>query len=161
MFLKRLLIAVTVFLAGAVGTAGAQTAPQCVASQSPLTFPYQSGSITISYKVCFSATAPQGASYWESTMTYNNVSFHGGFTINASMSMQLNFSAGSDFSITSVAFNGGPLTYNIGGQAYTVSFNNLAFSLNNAFQVGTPSGSLTINGVVYPASTEYFAYLFR
>jgi len=164
MFPKRLLIAVFVFLAGAFGSASAQTAPQCFTSPNPMTFAYQSGSITITYQVCTSVSntvPPTSTSYWQSTMTYNNVSFDGGFTINGSMSMQLNFSGGSDFSITSVAFSGGPLTYNIGGQIYTVTFNNLSFSLNNAFQVGAPSGSLTINGVEVPAATDYFAYLFR
>jgi len=152
MFLKRFAVVVLLFAAGAFGSANAQSF-SIPCQPGSLNMPYARGSISISYNVCFSPTM-----YWDATMTYNNVSFDGSFSINGAMSMRLNFAGQS---ISSVVFSGGPLTYTIGGQPYTVSFNNLSFSLNSAFQAGAPSGSLTINGQTVPASTEYFAYLFR
>lgn len=156
MNLKNIIVGILLVVASAFGSAHAQTLP-CLGSQAPVAFGYATGSISISYQLC--PTAPDYSSfYWDSTMTYNNVSFDGSFSITGSMRMQLNF---TNSAITSVAFNGGPLTYTISGQPYTVSFNNLAYSMNSALQVGAPTGSLTINNVVYPADTAYFAYLFR
>jgi hypothetical protein len=154
---KRFLVAVLLFIAGAFGSANAQT-PYCIGSQTPVTVGYATGSIAINYQLCFPSLGNTSSFYWNSTMTYTNVSFDGSFSINGSMNMQLNF---SNSAINSVVFNGGPLTYTIGGQTYTVSFNNLSYTLNSSFQVGSPTGLLTINGVTYAADTAYFAYLFR
>lgn len=153
--MKRFLVAVLLTVAGAFGPVNAQTAP---CTPGFLSVPYATGSISITYQVCIPSLANPTSFYWDSTMSYNNVSFDGSFRINGSMGMRLNFATSA---ISSVVFNGGPLTYTISGQPYTVSFNNLSFSLNSAFQPGSPTGFLTINGVTYPASTQYFAYLFR
>jgi hypothetical protein len=155
MNLKRFFAAVVLVAAGAFGSAHSQTFCPTPGSVS---VPYASGSISISYQICFPSQTNFSSFYWDSTMTYSNVSFDGSFRINGSMKMRLDF---ANNAISSVAFNGGPLTYTISGQPYTVQFNNLTYSLNNAFQVGAPTGSLTINGVLYPADTAYFAYLFR
>lgn len=153
---RRFVFAVLLFIVGALNSAQAQTLP-CIGSQTPVVVGYATGSISLSYQLC--PTAPDYSSfYWNGTMTYSNVSFDGSFSINGSMSIRLDF---ANNAISSVAFNGGPLTYMISGQQYTVTFNNLAYSLNSAFQVGAPTGSLTINNVVYPADTAYFAYLFH
>jgi len=157
MFLKRILVAVLLVVAGTFGSANAQSVPFCP-SPGSLTVPYATGSIAIAYTVCFPSQTNFSSFYWDATMTYNNVSFDGSFQINGSMKMTLNFAGQA---ISSVVFSGGPLTYTISGQAYTVSFNNLTYTLNNAFQPGSPTGSLVINGVNYPADTAYFAYLFR
>ena len=152
---KRFLVAVLLFVAGAFGSVNAQTIP---CQPGSLTVPYSTGSISITYQLCGLSVTNQSSFYWDATMTYNNVSFDGSFRITGSMGMRLNFVSGA---ISSVVFSGGPLSYTIGGQTYTVSFNNLTYSLNSRLQPGSPTGTLTINGVTYPADTQYFAYLFR
>lgn len=154
---KRFLVAVLLIVAGAFGSANAQTS-QCYSSPTPVTVGYSTGSITISYQICYPSASNYSSFYWNSTMTYNNVSFDGSFRINGSMSMQLNF---SNSAINSVVFNGGPLTYTISGQTYTVLFNDLYYGFNSAFQPVSTGGSLTINGMTYAADTAYWAYLFR
>ena len=156
MNLKKFFVAVLLTAVGGFGSAHAQTLP-CIGSQTPVVVGYATGSISLSYQLC--PTTPNYSSfYWDGTMTYSNVSFDGSFSVNGSMSIRLDF---ANNAMSSIAFNGGPLTYTIGGQPHTVTFNNLAYSLNSAFQVGAPTGSLTVDSVVYPADTAYFAYLFR
>jgi hypothetical protein len=165
MFLKRCAVAAVLVVAGSFGSVNAQT-PYCVGSQAPVTvnygtqgIPHATGSISLSYQLCFPSLGNTSSFYWDGTMTYNNVSFDGSFGINGAMRITLNF---ANQAMSTIAFNGGPLTYTISGQPpYTVSFNNLSYTLNSAFQVGSPTGSLTVNGVNYPADTKYFAYLFR
>lgn len=154
---KRFLVAVLLIVAGAFGSANAQT-PQCYSSPTPVTIGYSTGRISISYQICYPNAYNYSSFYWNSTMTYDNVSFDGSFRINGSMSMQLNF---SNSAISSVVFNGGPLAYAIGAQTYTVSFNNLSYTFNSAFRPVSTTGFLTINGVTYPADTAYWSYLFR
>ncbi len=154
MNLKKFFVAVLLIVAGTFGSAHAQTA-QCLGNSS-LPISYSSGSILISYQIC--STNRFSSFYWNSTMTYNNVSFDGSFSIDGSMNMRLDF---ANNAISSVVFSGGPLTYTISGQPYTVTFNNLTFGFNSAFQPVTTTGSLSINGAVFPADTAYFAYLFR
>jgi hypothetical protein len=154
---KRFLVAVLLFVAGAFGSANAQT-PYCVGSQTPVAVGYATGKISISYQLCFPSFGNTSSFYWDGTITYNNVSFDGSFSINGSMGIKLNF---TNNAISSVVFSGGPLIYTISGQTYTVSFNNLSYTFNSAYQPGSPTGFLTINGVTYAADTAYFTYLFR
>ncbi len=145
---KRFLVAVLLFVAGAFGSVNAQTIP---CQPGSLSFPYVRGSISLSYQICFSPSL-----YWDGTMTYNNVSFDGSFSINGSMNIRLNF-AGS--AIGSVVLSGGPLTYTVSGQQYTVLFNNLSYGLSSV--PVSVSGSLTVNGVNYPGSMQHLAFVFR
>ena len=145
---KRFLVTVLLFVAGAFGSVNAQTLPCTPGS---LSVPYATGSISISYQVCISPSL-----YWDGTMTYNNVSFDGSFSINGSMSMRLNFTGRA---IGSVIFNGGPLTYTASGRPYTVLFNNLSYGLSSVPM--SVSGSLTVNGVTYPGSMEHLGLVFR
>lgn len=160
MKLKQLIFALILTVAGAFGAVQAQT--QCISSG---TLPYSysnvpggSGSISIAYQLCYPSLLNATSFYMSSTMTYNNVSFDGSFKINGSMNMQLNF-ANSAFS--SITFSGGPLTFTVSGQPYTVTFNNLAFALSSTMKPSNPTGSLTINGTNYPADVAYFGFLFR
>ncbi|MBV8465346.1 MAG: hypothetical protein JO218_05315, partial [Burkholderiales bacterium] len=56
---------------------------------------------------------------------------------------------------------GGPLTYQIGANTYTVTFNNLAFNFTQFPSVGSASGSLVINGATYNGATAYWPFLFH
>jgi hypothetical protein len=153
MNLKRYFIAVLLIAAGTFGSTPAQAA-LCTGNAS-LPISYSSGSILIRYQIC----TTNSSIYWNSTMTYNNVSFDGSFTINGSMNMQLNFTASN---IGSVVFSGGPLIFTISGTPYSVTFNDLTYGgFNSAFQPAAATGSLTINGAIFPADTAYFRYLFR
>jgi hypothetical protein len=149
---KRVFIAALLITACALGSGPAQAA-LCTGNAS-VPISYSSGSILIRYQIC----ATSSSFYWDSTVTYSNVSFDGSFQINGSMNMRLDF-AGNN--ISSVVFSGGPLTFTVGAQPYTVTFDNLSFGFNSALQPVTTTGSLTVNGVVHPADTAYFRYLFR
>ena len=157
MIKNRFLAAVLLVVAGAFGSASAQT-PYCPVTNQSLTIPYVVGSISISYGVCYPSMTDFSSFYWSSTMTYNNVSFDGSFSINGSMGMQLNFASNA---VSSVVLSGGPLNYSIGGQPYTVTFNNLTYGLTAALQPLSWTGSLTVNGTNYPADSSYWSYLFR
>ena len=156
MNMRRVLFAVLLIAAGAFGSVSAQT---CVNSAQPVAVSYPTGgSISISYQICYPSLTNFTSFYWSSTMTYNNVSFDGSYRINGSLGMRLNW---ANNAIGSVVFTGGPLTYTFGATPYTVSFNNLTFNFNSAFQPTTSTGSLTINGQTVAADNAYWGFLFH
>jgi uncharacterized membrane protein len=141
---------------GAPAQAQSQT-QSCFSANTPVVVAYGTGTISISYQVCFTS-ADFSSFNWTGTVTYNNVNWGGGFSINGAMNLVVNYSANS---ISSIAFNGGPLNYVIGGQPYVVSFNNLTFNFSPGFQVSGATGTLSINGVPYGGDPVYWGYLFH
>jgi hypothetical protein len=156
MKLFRTLAFLVCFL-GLGAAAQAQTTPFCAGSNS-MTVPYNTGSLTISYQVCFPSTTDYSSFTWNGTVTYNHVDWGSGFSINGTMNMVLAY---SNNSFSSISFNGGPLNYVVGGQPYTVTFNNLKFNFNSGFQVTSASGTLTLNGVNVGGDPVYWGYLFH
>jgi hypothetical protein len=141
--------------------AAAQAQTQCVSSGTgPLvvTYPNGGGSISINYQVCFDAANPSSSFTWNGTVTYNNVDWGNGFSVNGTMNMVLTY---SNNSFSSIALNGGPLNYVVGGQPHVVTFNNLTFNFGSGFQVTSASGGLTIDGGSVPVQNGYWGYLFH
>jgi hypothetical protein len=147
-------------LLGLGAAAQAQTTPICYSAPAPVqvSYPNGGGTINIAYQVCFNNPTDYSSFTWNGTVTYNNVNFGTGFTINGSMSILLNYAANS---ISSISFNGGPLNYVVGGQPYVVTFNNLVFNFGPNFQATGAGGQLTINGVNVAGDTAYWGYLFH
>jgi hypothetical protein len=141
---------------GLGAAAQAQTAT-CFGANS-MTVPYNQGSLTISYQVCFPSATDFSSFTWNGTVTYNNVNWGDGFSINGSMNMVLSYSANS---ISSISFNGGPLNYVVNGAPYVVSFNNLTFNFGPNFQVVGATGTLTLNGVNVGGDPMYWGYIFH
>jgi len=154
MNLLRALLAVLLLGLGASSPAYAQDL--CTSSPKPLTADYPSGGvISLSYRICVSGLS---AIYWDSSMTYNDVSFDGSYRISGTVDMRLNWDKDA---IGSLTFRNGPLTFTVGGKQYAVTFNDLTFSFNDRFQLQTTTGTLTINGVTVGADNAYLAYLLR
>jgi hypothetical protein len=156
MKLIRMLFAVLLLAVGAFGSAHAQDL--CTKSPKPLTADYPNGgNITLSYQICLSGLSHTSV-YWDSSMTYNHVSFDGSYQIDGSVDMQLNW---ANDSIGSLVFKNGPLTFTVSGRQYAVTFNDLAFNFNDRFQLQNTTGSLTINGLPVAADNAHLAYLLR
>lgn len=156
MYLIRLLLTALLLAAGSFGAAHAQDL--CGKSSNPLVIEYPGGgSISLSYQICITDLRHPSL-YWESSMTYNNVSFDGTYQINGTVDMRLNWASDA---IGSLVFRNGPLTFTVGGKSFTVVFNDLAFSFNDRFELQNTTGSLTINGVTAAADNAYLAYLLR
>ncbi len=129
----------------------------CITVSTPFVVSYASGSISIAYQLC--PISPDFSSFtWNGTITYNNVNWGSGYSINGNVSLVLTYASNS---INSIEFTGGPLNYTIGGHPYTVDFNNLTFNFNNTFTVVSATGSLTINGQTVTGNGVYWAYLFH
>jgi hypothetical protein len=162
-YLRLVLAALVLFLASFLPARAAQKDDTCVTQSTPIVVNYANvagggtGSISITYQVCFTGSNYSNF-YWTSTMSYSNVSWGGGYSINGTVSMQLNF---TNNAATYVEFNGGPLTYTIGGTPYAVTFNQLMFNFTNFPSVGTVSGSVVLNGVTYSGQTGYWGLLFH
>ena len=161
--LRLALAALVLFVAAFLPANAAQKDDTCITQSTPFVVNYAAagtggtGTISITYSICYSGTNYSNI-YWSSTMTYNNVSWGGGFSVNGSLGMQLDI---NNSVISSVSFNGGPLTYQIGANTYTVTFNNLAFNFTQFPSVGSASGSLVINGATYNGATAYWPFLFH
>jgi hypothetical protein len=144
-------------LLGLGAAAEAQTTPFCAGNGSA-SVPYNQGSLSISYQVCFPSATDFSSFTWNGTVTYNNVDWGNGFSVNGTMNMVLTY---SNNSFSSIALNGGPLNYVVGGQPYVVTFNNLVFNFGPNLQATSATGSLSINGVPVGAATGYWGYLFH
>lgn len=156
MKLIRNLFAVLLLAIGALGSVHAQDL--CGKSSKPLVIDYpDGGSISLNYQICITDLSHPSI-YWDSSMTYNNVSFDGSYQINGTVDMRLNWASDA---IGSLVFRNGPLTFTVGGKSFTVAFNDLAFNFNDRFQLQNTSGSLTINGLPVAADNAYLAYLLR
>jgi len=156
MNLIRTLLAV--LLLGVGAAAPAYAADLCTKSPKPLVVDYPAGgSISLSYQVCISGLSHPSV-YWDSSMTYNNVSFDESYRIDGTVGMRLNWASDG---IGSLVFKNGPLTFTVGGKPYSVVFNDLAFEFNDRLQPANTSGSLTINGLTVAADSAYLAYLLR
>jgi hypothetical protein len=131
--------------------------PTCYSAPTPLVVQYNTGTLSITYQVCFN-TADYSSFTWNGTVTYSHVDWGNGFSIDGSMNLVVNYAANS---ISSISFNGGPLNYVVGGQPYVVTFNNLVFNFGPNFQATGASGQLTINGVNVAGDTAYWGYLFH
>jgi len=130
----------------------------CTKSPKPLVIDYPAGgSITLDYRICLSGPSHPSI-YWESSMTYNDVSFDGSYRINGTVDLRLNWASDA---IGSLVFKNGPLTFTVGGKQYAVVFNELAFEFNDSFQLANTTGSLTINGLTVAPDSAYLAYLLR
>jgi hypothetical protein len=142
---------------GLGAAAQAQTTPFCAGNGS-VSVPYNQGSLSVSYQVCFPSATDFSSFTWNGTVTYNNVDWGNGFSVNGTMNMVLTY---SNNSFSSIALNGGPLNYTVGGQPYVVTFNNLTFNFNSGFQVTSATGTLSINGTPVAAANGYWGYLFH
>ena len=156
-FLRSALTATTLFLASLTGAQAAQVGNICISVNTPVVVHYTTGTMSIVYQICANPLKPQAVS-WEGVVTYNNVSWGDGFTVNGSTNLQINFTGDA---ISSINFNGGPLTFTIGGHPYAVTFDNLQFAFTTGFQVSSATGGLTINGVTANADAAYWQYLFH
>ena len=156
MNLMRILFAALLLGIGASSPAYAQDV--CVKSPEAVVVDYRGGgSITISYQICVSGLSHPSI-YWDSSMTYRNVSFDGSYQIDGTVDMRLNWTSDT---IGSLVFRNGPLTFTVGGKQYVVVFNDLAFNFNDRFQLQNTTGSLLINGLTVDADNAYLAYLLR
>ncbi|MCX7174963.1 MAG: hypothetical protein NT159_13805 [Proteobacteria bacterium] len=156
MNLIRILFAALLLATGAFSAAHAKDL--CGKSADPLVVEYPSGgSISLSYQICLSGLSHPDI-YWDSSMTYTNVSFDGLYQINGSVGMRLTW---ANNSIGSLVFKNGPLTFTVGGKQYAVTFNDLTFNFNDRFQLQNTTGTLTINGVTVAADSAYLGYLLR
>lgn len=152
----RIFLAVLLLGSGFCTAAWAQDA--CTKSPKPLTVAYAGGgSVSMTYQICISGLSHPSI-YWDSSMTYNNVSFDGSYVINGTVDIQLNW---TNDSIGSLVFKNGPLTFTVGGKHYAIAFNNLAFNFNDRFEVQNTTGTISINGMTVAADNAYLAYLFR
>ncbi|MFA6310557.1 MAG: hypothetical protein WCV99_14995 [Sterolibacterium sp.] len=156
MNLIRLMFTALLLAAGAFGAAQAEDL--CGKSANPLVVEYPGGgNISLSYRICITDLRHPSL-YWESNMTYNNVSFDGTYQINGTVDMRLDWASDA---IGALVFRNGPLTFTVGGKSFDVVFNDLAFNFNDKFQLQNTTGSLTINGVTATADNAYLAYLLR
>lgn len=156
MNLIRLLLTALMLVAGAFGAAHAQDL--CGKSSNPLVVEYpRGGSISLSYQICITDLRHPSL-YWETSMTYNNVSFDGSYQINGTVDMRLTW---TNDAIGSLVFKNGPLTFSVGGKQYAVTFNDLAFNFDDRFQLQSTTGSLAINGHPVAADSAYLGYLLR
>jgi hypothetical protein len=123
------------------------------------------GQMSLNGQIC---TVTNPTTYQVSEMTWNGtLSFHNfappnahGFLANGALTFALdeNLSTGA----LSVTYNG-PVTYTYQGQTFNVVFNNLTISLKttaNGISASSVTGSLTLNGVSYPADSWVWNYLF-
>ena len=148
-----------VLLAIALGAAAPVYAGDiCTKSPKPLAVNYPAGgAVSVSYQVCISGLTHPSI-YWDSSLTYSNVSFDGSYQINGTVDLRLNWASNT---IGSLVFNNGPLTFTVGGKPYAVVFNDLAFEFDDRFQLQKTTGSLTINGLTVAADSAYLTYLLR
>ena len=152
----RTLFSVLLLAVGVIGSAHAQDL--CTKSPKPLTATYAGGgNITVSYQICLTGSHPT-AVYWDSSMTYDKVSFDGSFQVDGSVDMRLNW---SNDAIGSLVFRNGPLIFTVDGDQYVITFNNLTFNFDDGFQLLGTTGTLTVNGLTVAADKAYLAYLFR
>ena len=156
MKLVRNLFAVLLLAVGAFAPAHAKDL--CGNSPKPLVVDYPNGgSLSLSYQICITELSHPSI-YWDSSMTYNHVSFDGSYQIDGTVDMRLNWASEA---IGSLIFRNGPLTFTVGGKQYAVVFNELAFEFNDRFQLQNTTGSLTINGLTVAADSAYLTYLLR
>jgi len=156
MKLIRTLLAVLLLGVGAFIPAYAQDL--CTNSDKPVVVNYpHGGKISLSYQICISGLSHPSI-YWDSSMTYDNVSFDGSFQVNGIVDMKLHW---ANDSIGSLAFSNGPLTFTVGAKKYAVVFNQLTFNFDDSFQLVSTTGSLTINGTTVDADNAYLVYLIR
>lgn len=152
----RILFALLILGAGAVGSAEGRDF--CTKSSTPLVVDYPSGgSISLSYQVCISGSSHPSI-YWDSSMTYDHVSFDGAYQINGTVDLQISWTRDS---IGSVVFKNGPLIFTVAGKQHIVSFNNLSFNFDDSFHLNDTTGTLTIDGLTVPAESAYLKYLLR
>lgn len=156
MKLIRNLFAVLLLAVGVFASAHAQNL--CGNSPKPLVVDYpDGGSISLSYRICITELSHPSI-YWDSSMTYNHVSFDGSYQIDGTVDMRLNWASNA---IGALIFRNGPLTFTVGGKQFAVVFHDLAFNFNDRFQLQNTTGSLTINGVTVAADSAYLPYLLR
>lgn len=99
---------------------------------------------------------------WAGKLTFNNFAPPNapGFNANGVVDFNLGYNLAAN--TLNVAYNG-PVTFVYQGLPYNVVFNNVVIDLATGQSGVTPgkaSGTVSINGVIYPAGTWLWAYLF-
>lgn len=96
------------------------------------------------------------------SMTYAAYGVAPGMTVdgtcNVAVELTGDFTNGNIDSVQ-VVMTGGPVTYTLNGEIFTVSFDSFTVVYANTMDPVSASGGVTINGVYYPASVELAEYV--
>ncbi|WP_374350437.1 hypothetical protein [Chitinimonas sp.] len=164
--MKAFLIGLFATLVSLSTLAASPTPPTCIAIDSNTDFLARAtgGGMSLRGNSCttLDASGQLSSWNWNGTLTFNNYapSNAGGFTANGALTFALSQDLRNG---TLTGSYNGPVSYSYRGATYNVVFNNLVVNLASSGGNITPtstSGTVSVNGVTYPAGTWIWAYLF-
>jgi len=118
------------------------------------------GSVSMSGDICLKNNSYADTTSGTISVNYDNYSADGAFTRNGSLILTYvsNSISPAPTSLT-LTYNGGPVSYDIAGQIYSVEFQNLSYTFDGKMTQLSASGQVLLNGVALPAENTPYSYV--
>jgi len=119
-----------------------------------------SGTVKLSGDICLVNNRYDGKVNGTVNIAYSEYSADGSITSDGSVILDYTSDSVSPSASTlTVTYNGGPVTYTVGGQEYEVEFQNLSYTFDGEMNQTSESGNILLSGESVEAKNTPYNYV--